>query len=320
MAGMEPENFRGTVAMHFAPVSADREHSPQEIEARVVNGWMALLIVSALLVFGYCFVIGSLPRFDPQPLVTGLVLLGVGVYCVRGFFTCEPNHAVVMLFLGSYAGTARSSGFHWANPLYLRIRVSLRAQTLTTAILKVNDERGHPIEIAAVLMWKLNDTARAVFEVEDCAQFIRVKSELALRELAARHAYDNADEMLVPARYKTLRGDIDQIAAMLREAVQSDVSAAGILVEEAKIAHLAYAPEIAQSMLRRQQAEAVIAARRKLVEGAVSMVEMALIDIGEKSLITFTPAQRVALVTSLMTVLVRDTQAPPARAPSAVEA
>jgi regulator of protease activity HflC (stomatin/prohibitin superfamily) len=189
-----------------------------------------------------------------------------------------------------------------------------------TAILKVNDQRGHPIEIAAVLMWKLSDTARAAFEVEDCAQYIRVKAELALRELASRHAYDNAEEMLVPARYKTLRGDSDQIAAMLSQAVQSHVSIAGILVEEAKIAHLAYAPEIAQAMLRRQQAEAVIAARRKLVEGAVSMVEMALIDISEKSLITFTPAQRVALVTSLMSVLVRDTQSTAAPVLSAVEA
>ncbi|MEO8630472.1 MAG: SPFH domain-containing protein, partial [Betaproteobacteria bacterium] len=170
---MEPHYFLSAVPTHGGPESADREHSRQEIEARVVNGWMALLIVSALLIFGCCFVVGSLPRFETRPLVAGLLLLGVGVFCLRGFFTCEPNNAVVMIFLGSYAGTARSSGFHWANPLYLRLRVSLRAQTLMTAIVKVNDERGHPIEIAAVLTWKLSDTARAVFEVEDCAQYIR---------------------------------------------------------------------------------------------------------------------------------------------------
>ena len=187
----------------------------------------------------------------------------------------------------------------------------MRAHNLTTPVLKVNDERGSPIEIAAVVVWRIQDTARASFEVQDYAEYVRIQCESALREVASRHAYDNAEEMLAPARYKTLRGDLDKIAEVLRQSIQKHIDVAGISVDEAKIAHLAYAPEIAQCMLRRQQAEAVIAARRKLVEGAVGMVEMAMIDINEKSLATFTAAQRVALVTNLMTVLVGDTQTQP---------
>jgi regulator of protease activity HflC (stomatin/prohibitin superfamily) len=283
----------------------------QETEAKTVNGWIALLIVSALLAFGGFFLYGALPRFGLPPLTSGLGLIGIGLLCLRGFFTLQPNQAAVMLFFGSYAGTARSSGFHWVNPFYLKRSLSLRAHNLTTPILKVNDERGSPIEIGAVVVWRVQDTARAVFEVEDYAEYIRIQCESALREVASRHAYDNAEEMLVPARYKTLRGDLEKIAEVLRQTIQKHIDVAGIAVDEAKIAHLAYAPEIAQSMLRRQQAEAVIAARRKLVEGAVGMVEMAMIDINEKSLATFTAAQKVALVTNLMTVLVGDTQTQP---------
>jgi regulator of protease activity HflC (stomatin/prohibitin superfamily) len=283
----------------------------QETEAKTVNGWIALLIVSALLGFGGVFLYGALPRFGLPPLTTGILLIGVGLLCLRGFFTLQPNEAAVMLFFGSYAGTARSSGFHWVNPFYLKRSLSLRSHNLTTPVLKVNDERGSPIEIAAVVVWRVQDTARAAFEVEDYAEYIRIQCESALREVASRHAYDNAEEMLVPARYKTLRGDLEKIAEVLRQTIQNHINVAGIAVDEAKIAHLAYAPEIAQAMLRRQQAEAVIAARRKLVEGAVGMVEMALVDINEKSLATFTSAQKVALVTNLMTVLVGDTQTQP---------
>ena len=291
----------------------------QETEAKTVNGWIALLIVSALLAFGGFFLYGALPRFGLPPLTSGLGLIGIGLLCLRGFFTLQPNQAAVMLFFGSYAGTARSSGFHWVNPFYLKRSLSLRARNLTTPILKVNDERGSPIEIGAVVVWRVQDTARAVFEVEDYAEYIRIQCESALREVASRHAYDNAEEMLVPARYKTLRGDLEKIAEVLRQTIQKHIDVAGIAVDEAKIAHLAYAPEIAQSMLRRQQAEAVIAARRKLVEGAVGMVEMAMIDINEKSLATFTAAQKVALVTNLMTVLVGDTQTQPVLQMSAAE-
>jgi regulator of protease activity HflC (stomatin/prohibitin superfamily) len=282
-----------------------------ELEAKAVSGWIALLCVCALLAFGSSFVAASVAHADSLALGVGVVLLAAGLFCAKGFFTLQPNEAAVLVFFGSYAGTARQSGFHWVNPFHLRRRISLRANNLTTTNLKVNDERGNPIEIGAVVVWRVQDSARAVFEVEDYTQYVRLQCESGLREVAGRHAYDNPDEGVVGARVKTLRGDSERVAESLRQAIQRHVSVAGVLVEEARIAHLAYAPEIAQSMLRRQQAEAVIAARRKLVEGAVGMVEMALIDINEKSLATFTPSQKVALVTNLMTVLVGEGPAQP---------
>jgi len=283
----------------------------QETEAKTVSGWIALLIASTLLAFGGFFLYGALPRTTSPQFFGGLGLIGTGLLCMRGFFTLQPNEAAVMMFLGSYAGSARNSGFHWVSPFYVKRRLSLRAHNLTTPILKVNDERGNPIEIGAVVVWRVHDTARAVFEVEDFTQYIALQCESALREVASRHPYDSAEEGLVRARSKTLRGDVERIGEVLRQTIQTHSSVAGIAVEQARIAHLAYAPEVAQVMLRRQQAEAVIAARRKLVEGAVGMVEMALIDISEKSLATLTPAQRVALVTNLMTVLVGDAQTQP---------
>jgi regulator of protease activity HflC (stomatin/prohibitin superfamily) len=284
---------------------------PHETEAKTVNGWIALLIVSALLAFGGFFLAGGLQHLDLPPLIGGLGLIGAALLCMLGFFTLQPNQAAVMVFFGSYAGTARNSGFHWVHPFYLKRRLSLRAHILSTPILKVNDERGNPIEIGAVIVWRVHDTARAIFQVEDYSEYMRTQCESALREVAGRHAYDNTEEMLMPARYKTLRGNVDKIADVLRQTIQNHINRAGMVVDEAKVAHLAYAPEIAQAMLRRQQAEAAIGARRKLVEGAVSMVEMALIDINEKSLAIFTPAERVVLVTNLMTVLVGDTQSQP---------
>jgi regulator of protease activity HflC (stomatin/prohibitin superfamily) len=275
-----------------------------ETDARTVNGWIAILSAVTLLVFGAFFLGAGLPQPHYGPLAGAFLLIGLGLLCIRGAFTLQPNEAAVMIFFGSYAGTARHAGFHWANPLCLRQRLSLRAQNLTTPILKVNDGRGNPIEIGAVVVWRVHDTARALFEVEDYADYVKLQCESSLREVAARHAYESVDETLVGARVRTLRGDADRISEMLRVGIQARVRMAGIAIDEARIAHIAYAPEIAQAMLRRQQAEAVLAARRKLVEGAVGMVESALIDINEKSLASFTPAQRVALVTNLMTVLV----------------
>lgn len=282
----------------------DDEFPGIETDAKTVNGWIAILIACALLAFGAFFLGAGLPQSHSGPTTAGLVLIGVGLLCLRGAFTLQPNEAAVMIFFGSYAGTARHAGFHWANPLCVRRRLSLRAQNLTTPILKVNDGRGNPIEIGAVVVWRVQDTARAMFEVEDHCDYVKLQCESSLREVASRYAYESADDTLVGARVRTLRGDADRISDMLRVAIQSRVRMAGIAVDEARIAHIAYAPEIAQAMLRRQQADAVLAARRKLVEGAVGMVESALIDINEKSLATFTPAQRVTLVTNLMTVLV----------------
>lgn len=287
------------------------EFLPNESEAKTVNGWIALLIVCALLVFGVYFLSGGVRHIEAAAGFTGAGLIGIGLLCLRGLFTLQPNEAAVITFFGSYAGTARHAGLHWTNPLCQRRRLSLRANNLTTPVLKVNDGRGNPIEIGAVLVWRVEDTARAAFEVENYAEYVRLQSESALREVASRHAYENADETLMGGRVRTLRGDADRISESLRSAIQEHVRVAGIAVDEARIAHLAYAPEIAHAMLRRQQAEAVVAARRKIVEGAVGMVELALSDLNEKSVATFSPAQRVALVTNLMTVLVGDGQPQP---------
>ena len=276
-----------------------------------MDGWIALIMVGGLLTFGLLFLAASAPRFATLPLATGTAVLAVGLVCSKGFFTLQQNEAAVMVFFGSYAGSASRSGLHWVNPFYLKRRLSLRMRNFATPILKVNDARGNPIEIGATLSWRVADTAAAAFEVEDYDHYVRVQSESALRMVASRHTYDHSEEMLLPARYKTLRGDIDQIARLLCESIQERVAVAGIVVVEARIAHLGYAPEVAQAMLLRQQVDAVIAARRKLVEGALSIVEMALLDINEKGLATFTEAQRVALVTNLMTVLVGDAQTQP---------
>ena len=287
------------------------EFPPTESEAKVVSGWIALLIALALLAFGAFFLGAGLGALAAGPLTGGLALIAMGLICLRGMFTLQPNEAAVTMFFGSYAGTARHAGLHWTNPFCVRRVLSLRARNLTTPILKVNDGRGNPIEIGALVVWRVNDTARACFEVEDYTAYVRLQCESALREVASRHAYESNEETMVGARVRTLRGDADRIAEMLRQAIQPHVAIAGVAIDEARIAHIAYAPEIAQLMLRRQQAEAVIAARRKLVEGAVGMVEMALIDINEKSLATFTPTQKVALVTNLMTVLVGEGQPQP---------
>ena len=218
------------------------EFHPAESEAKVVNGWIALLIVLALLAFGAYFLGAGLGTRDAGPLATGLGLIAVGLICLRGMFTLQPNEAAVTIFLGSYAGTARHSGFHWTNPFCVRRRLSLRAQNLSTPILRVNDGRGNPIEIGAVVVWRVRDSARACFEVEDYAAYVRLQCESALREVASRHACQSADETLLGARMRTLRGDADRISEMLRQAIQAHVSLAGIAVDEARIAHIAYAP------------------------------------------------------------------------------
>lgn len=297
----------------------DDEFPPIETDARTVNGWIATLIAAALLAFGAFFLGAALPQSHHGLVTAAFALIGLGLVTIRGAFTLQPNEAALMLFFGSYAGTARHAGFHWSNPLCVRHRLSLRAQNLTSPILKVNDGRGNPIEIGAVVVWRIHDTARALFEVQDYADYVKLQCESSLREVAARYAYESAEETLIGGRVRTLRGDADRISEMLRVSIQARVRMAGLAIDEARIAHIAYAPEIAHAMLRRQQADAVLAARRKLVEGAVSMVEAALIDINEKSLANFTPAQRVALVTNLMTVLVGEGGAPQAVMPLATE-
>jgi regulator of protease activity HflC (stomatin/prohibitin superfamily) len=247
----------------------------------------------------------------PVKIIGGGVLLVVTLFCAKGLFTLEPNQAAVMIFFGSYVGTVCESGFFWVNPFYSRTQVSLRINNWNTPVLKVNDERGSPIEIAAVIAWRVQDTARAVFDVESTLNYLQIQSESAVRQVASSHAYDDTEIAEGGRSKKSLRTDLDAIAGLLRESIQQHVDVAGIVIEEAKIAHLAYAPEIANAMLRRQQAEAVVMARQKLVDGAVGMVEVALKNLEDKKIVSLTSDQRAVLVTNMMTVLLSESGAQP---------
>lgn len=272
------------------------------------NGWVMLIILLAALVLAIFLV--ATPG-GPVKIIGGGVLLVVTLFCAKGLFTLEPNQAAVMIFFGSYVGTVCESGFFGVNPFYSRTQVSLRINNWNTPVLKVNDERGSPIEIAAVIAWRVQDTARAVFDVESTLNYLQIQSESAVRQVASSHAYDDTEIAEGGRSKKSLRTDLDAIAGLLRESIQQHVDVAGIVIEEAKIAHLAYAPEIANAMLRRQQAEAVVMARQKLVDGAVGMVEVALKNLEDKKIVSLTSDQRAVLVTNMMTVLLSESGAQP---------
>jgi hypothetical protein len=286
----------------------------QELPVRVLNGWLMLLVNLALLALGVWLVIASILTIEQRGLafpvgqfVGSLLLIGLAVLLFTGHFTLQPNQARVLILFGAYKGTERTSGFHWANPFYSRgSRVSLRAHNFNTEKLKVNDKRGNPIEIAAVVVWRVNDTAQACFDVEDYEQYVSVQSESAVRHLASSYAYDQGEE-----NEFTLRSSADEVAGALKTELQARLAKAGVLVEESRITHLAYAPEIAQAMLRRQQAEAVIAARQKIVHGAVSMVEMALHELSEKGVVKLDEDRRAAMVSNLLVVLCAESEVTP---------
>jgi regulator of protease activity HflC (stomatin/prohibitin superfamily) len=273
------------------PVSKERPVTPK-------SGWpiLALNIVLSLAV-PLSIIVGV--RGGSIPLIAGgIALMWVVIFLWSGFFTLQPNEARVLILFGEYRGTARVSGFHWANPFMRKVPISLRARNLNGERLKVNDKRGNPIEIAAVVVWRVADSAQATFDVENCGEYVRIQSETAVRHLATSFAYDHGEENEV-----TLRSGGEEVQAMLKEELQERLSKAGVHVDEARLTHLAYAPEIASAMLRRQQAEAVIAARQKIVHGAVSMVEMALRELAEKSVVNLDDDRKAAMVSNLMVVL-----------------
>jgi regulator of protease activity HflC (stomatin/prohibitin superfamily) len=233
------------------------------------------------------------------PLIVLCVLGGIGVLvCLGGFFIVNPNEARVLQFFGSYVGTAKDAGLRWANPFYSKRHVSLRVRNFESERLKVNDSAGNPIEIAAVVVWKVVDTAEAIFHVDNYEHFVHVQSEAALRNLASRYAYDAhaAGEI-------ALRSHTDEIADKLKVEIQNRLTQAGVEVIESRISHLAYAPEIAGAMLRRQQAAAVVAARQKIVEGAVGMVEMALKGLADQHIVTLDDEKKATMVSNLLVVL-----------------
>jgi len=276
-----------------------------EREALYISGWFALLVWLATLGWLIWSTIIALSNTGGPPLrlIIGLPIL---FFLAKGFVILQPNIATVLTFFGKYAGSIREDGFFWYNPLCARQKISLRIANLNTPTLKVNDKAGNPIEIAAVIAWRVSDTARASFAVEDYATFIHIQCESALRAVASTRYYDGDKD-----GNHSLRGDLDAVVSLLTDSIQEHVALAGLEVIEAKIAHLAYASEIAGAMLRRQQAEAVIAARQRIVEGAVGMVKQALDELQEAEVVTLSDTDRVRLVTNLLTVLVSESETQP---------
>ncbi len=224
----------------------------------------------------------------------------------QGFYLVQPNEARVLIVFGKYTGSVREAGFWWSNPFAVKRRISLRIRNFNSERLKVNDLHGNPIEIAAVIVWRIVDSARAVFDVENYEQFVAIQSETAIRSLAMEYPYDAQDE-----DRSSLRGNPQEVAENLRSQVHARLEIAGVEVMEARISHLAYAQEIAQAMLRRQQAQAVIAARKKIVEGAVGMVEMALRELSEQKIVSLDEEKKATMVNNLLVALVSESQAQP---------
>lgn len=271
----------------------------------VTQSGYAMLLV-ALAAVGVIAI--GLSRVDGAPLVgLGLIVAGglIFAFVAPGFYMLQPNQAAALTLFGSYMGTDRTTGLRWVIPFFLRRKVSVRANNMISERLKVNDLRGNPIEIAAQVVWRVVDTAQALFDVDDYRAFVLVQIEAAVRTIGARYPYDDYEHQEV-----TLRGDHDRVGGELRQELIARLAVAGITVDECGFTHLAYAPEIAGAMLRRQQAAAVVAARATLVEGAVGMVEMALDQLSARSVVELDDERRAAMVSNLMVVLCgdRDTQ------------
>jgi len=280
-----------------------------------ISGWVVLPgLLATIIGFGYWFytLVNRLKVSNggDTSAVWAMVALAImfvtWIVCCCGFFTLQPNVARVLILFGKYKGTVKTSGFWWANPFLTKNKVSLRAHNLNGHTIKVNDRRGNPIEIAVVVVWRVTDTAKAVFDVEDYEDYVAVQSESALRHLASAYPYDaTVDDEL------SLRGSMDEVSVQLERELTDRIAKAGVHVGEARISHLAYAPEIAHAMLQRQQAEAIVAARTRIVDGAVGMVEMALKRLSEKDTIHLDEERKAAMVSNLLVVLCGDKAAQP---------
>jgi len=278
----------------------------QERKVQALPGIPVLLVLLVALGLSIWGVIDSAVDESPWLIITYLVLILFVVFLAAGLFVVNPNEGKVLQFFGDYVGTAKNPGLRWANPLYTKKRVSQRVRNFESGKLKVNDNEGNPIEIAAVVVWKVVDTAEAVFEVDDYNNYVKVQSESALRNLATTYTYDAHDEHTV-----SLRGATQVVADALKKEIQDRLARAGVEVLEARISHLAYAPEIAQAMLQRQQAGAIIAARQRIVEGAVGMVEMALEMLSKREIVNLDDERKAAMVSNLLVVLCGDKSTQP---------
>ena len=278
----------------------------KERSASSLPGIPALVAWLAVGGFSVYHLVGSIKADEVGGVVEGLIGLVATVFLLVGLFMVEPNQARVLTLFGAYRGSERRAGLRWANPFYAKKAISLRIRNFETEHLKVNDSDGNPVEIAAVAVWRVVDTFEAMFEVDNFENFVHVQSEAALRNLATQYPYDSHGD-----HEFSLRGSTPQIAERLQREIHDRLEQAGVDVLEARISHLAYAQEIAQAMLQRQQASAIIAARQKIVEGAVSMVEMALQQLTDRHIVEMDPERKASMVSNLMIVLCSEHNAQP---------
>ncbi|MDQ8029433.1 MAG: SPFH domain-containing protein [Brevundimonas sp.] len=275
-----------------------------ERPANTANGVLMLLVGLAMTVAGPVGI-----AFAPETIavvISGITVAVIGLFLMCGLYSLQPNEGSAILLFGDYRGTDRKTGLRWVLPWYTRKKISLRVRNLTSDKLKVNDKKGNPIEIAANVVWRVEDSAQALFDVDDFQQFVNIQVDTGLRDMASHYAYDHGEEHEL-----TLRADAEDVAGRLRDELAGRVSVAGVVVDEARLAHLAYAPEIASAMLKRQQAEAVLAARQLIVRGAVGMVESALNDLGERGVVELDEDRKAAMVSNLLVVLCADREAQP---------
>ncbi len=288
----------------------------KENQIAVQSGWPMLaltigLFLAATAMIAYFITVAAIDEnqlrwFHIATLVFGVLTILVASVMCNGFFTLQPNAARVLILFGKYVGTVRESGFHWTNPFNTKPRLSMRSRNFNTPTLKVNDKQGNPIEIGAVVVWRVSDSAQASFDVDSYEEYVEVQSEAALRQLANDYAYDHGEE-----GETTLRCGVDSVSTALQNAVQARLAKAGVEVEEARISHLAYAPEIASAMLKRQQADAIIAARQRIVHGAVSMVDMALTELEQGNVVQLDEERKAAMISNLLVVLCSESEAQP---------
>jgi len=278
----------------------------RERQRSAITGWLMLPVLLVLAAGGLRFLFLALQARTIVGVVAAMLLVVATVVCFGGFFVVNPNEGRVLQLFGAYKGTVPTPGLRWASPFYTKKQVSLRVRNFESAKLKVNDLDGNPVEIAAVVVWRVVDTAEAMFEVEDFENYVKVQTESAIRNLASRYPYDSHDDEKV-----SLRGNTAAVAGELKREIQDRLAKAGVEVIEARISHLAYAPEIAAVMLRRQQAAAIIAARTRIVEGAVGMVDMALERLSKSNLVQLDEERKAAMVSNLLVVLCSDREAQP---------
>jgi regulator of protease activity HflC (stomatin/prohibitin superfamily) len=272
-----------------------------EKQANKTNGFLMLFVLLALIALEIYLFVGILQTRNTQVLWLFIPLILIIILVLSGFIVVQPNESRVLIFFGKYIGTVRNSGFWWVNPFTVKRKVSLRIRNFNSEKIKVNDLHGNPIEIGAVVVWKVIDSAKAVFDVENYEEFVDIQSETAIRSLASEYPYDTEDD-----EKASLRGSPQEIAENLKGQLEKRLEVAGVDIIESRISHLAYAQEIAQAMLRRQQAQAIIAARQKIVEGAVGMVEMALKSLSEQQIVKLDEDKKATMVNNLMVALVSE--------------